>query len=461
MQKAVSSQIRYLRLSEISAPRFLLRSSLGRIDELAESIRRKGLLNPLTVRKAGSGYELVCGWRRYNALKTLGVEEALCIVHDGLDDRDAFEIALVENVQRKQLSPMEEARAFKRYVEEFGWGSVTDLANKIGKDCSYVVRRIQFLDLPEEVQKMLEEDFERRLQREIDRRKADGDGLEQVRAENFAVRQNLVNLNPVPSHDAGAGNFAPAQNSVGDYFGQTRAENCALPHNLVNLNSVPLQETGAGNCAPGHNFVAVDGVREGGLDKGASVSKPRGFLTPSHAEELLKIKDKPDAVKEIAYAVREKGLTSSETKMVVDQVYRGIDPKQALKAAEEFMSRKFDELNAKHGFIFNGLIPSRRGIAFRLAEEFVKGDFSEEEKRRIVELVNVMSLDDALWEIRKAREAARDTVSVETDLAYARKEIDVLRARVAELERLLKFKEDLVVRCPFCGKTFLVKDNVV
>jgi ParB/RepB/Spo0J family partition protein len=409
MQKAVSTQIRYLKLSEIREPKFLLRTSLGKIEELADSIRKKGLLNPLTVRKTPEGYELVCGWRRYNALKMLGIEEALCIVHEDLDDKDAFEVALVENVQRKELSPMEEARAFKKYVEEYGWGSVVELAEKIGKKHTYVTLRIQFLDLPEEVQRMLEEDFERRLEREVQKVKAvrtlDADIVDDDK--NCSTWNNFI----------GKPNFQPT-------IDQPKQHPTTYQSNFQSNNV-------------------------------------KGFLTPSHAEELLKIKDKPEAVKEVAQAVRENGLTIAETSLVVNQIYRGVDPKQALKNAIEQMNKEFDEINEKYGHIFDGLIPSRRGIVHRLVELFTTEDFTEEEKKKIVELVNVKSLDDAVWEVKKLREKPASSADLEMEIAYLRKENDMLRDRVAELEEKCRLAGGLVVRCPFCGRSFPVEGHVV
>jgi ParB/RepB/Spo0J family partition protein len=404
VQKAVSTQIRYLKLSEIREPKFLFRTSLGRIEELADSIRKKGLLNPLTVRKTTEGYELVCGWRRYNALKMLGIEEALCIVHEDLSDKDAFEIALVENVQRKELSPMEEARAFKKYVEEYGWGSVVELAEKIGKRHPYVTLRIQFLELPEEVQRMLEEDFERRLEREVQKARA------------------------IKTLDADATDDDK-------------------------------------NCTPGYNFVGQPNFQFKHLPPAyqpdSQPSDVKGLLTPSHAEVLLRIKDKPEAVKEIAQAIRENNLTREETSLVVNQVYRGIDPKQALKNAIEQMNREFDEINEKYGHIFDGLIPSRRGIVHRLVELFTTEDFTDEEKKKIVELVNVKSLDDAVWEVKKMREKHTDAVGFDMEIAYLRKENDMLREKIAQLEEQSRLREDLVVRCPFCGRDFSIREHVV
>jgi ParB family transcriptional regulator, chromosome partitioning protein len=120
------------------------------INELTASIKEKGLLHPITVRTKERHFEIVAGNRRFIACKSLGWRKVLCHVVE-LNDREAFEISLVENIQRRTLNPVEEGHAFRTYVSDFGWGGVSDLAKKIGKSISYVDRRLSLLDLPKEV----------------------------------------------------------------------------------------------------------------------------------------------------------------------------------------------------------------------------------------------------------------------------------------------------------------------
>ena len=115
-------------------------------NELARSIKEKGLLQAIIVRPKQSGFEIVAGNRRLNACKRLGWKKIACHIVD-VDDKAAFEISLSENVQRKSLSPIEEAKAFKVYVADFGYGGVSELASRIGKSPSYITRRIRLLDL--------------------------------------------------------------------------------------------------------------------------------------------------------------------------------------------------------------------------------------------------------------------------------------------------------------------------
>ena len=140
-----------LEVRMIRPPRVELRTDSGPINGLMLSIRDKGLLEPIIVRPAGDGFELVAGMRRYEACRKLGWRRLPAHVVE-LNDREAFEVSLLENIQRETLNPIEEARAFRNYVEEFGYGGETELARRIGKSQEYVSKRIGLLSLPQRVQ---------------------------------------------------------------------------------------------------------------------------------------------------------------------------------------------------------------------------------------------------------------------------------------------------------------------
>ena len=141
--------IEHIEVSRIHGSRSPLRSELGSLDELALSIMKNGLLFPIVVRKTnGLFFEVVAGNRRFEACRQLGLTSIPCYVAES-NDREAYEAALVENVQRKRLNPLEEAKAFKRCVDDFGYGSASDLARQIDKSPSHVCRRISLLKLPE------------------------------------------------------------------------------------------------------------------------------------------------------------------------------------------------------------------------------------------------------------------------------------------------------------------------
>lgn len=128
-----------------------IREGYEAIENLAYSILTNGLINPITVRIINDRYEVIAGNRRLLACKLLKWKKIPCHVIE-LDDKEAFEFSLAENIQRKTLNPIEEARAFKKYVDMYGWGGVSNLARKIGKSQEYVSRRIQLLNLPLSVQ---------------------------------------------------------------------------------------------------------------------------------------------------------------------------------------------------------------------------------------------------------------------------------------------------------------------
>ena len=128
-----------------------LRRDSGPLTGLMLSIREKGLLEPIIVRPSDNGFEIVAGMRRYEACRKLGWRMLPAHVVE-LNDREAYEVSLLENIQRETLNPIEEARAFRNYVDEFGYGGETELARKIGKSQEYVSRRIGLLSLPQRVQ---------------------------------------------------------------------------------------------------------------------------------------------------------------------------------------------------------------------------------------------------------------------------------------------------------------------
>ena len=123
-------------------------------ESLILSIREHGLIQPILIRPLSHGFEIVAGHRRYQACKSLRWRFIPCKVCE-MTNKQAFEIQLSENIQRKSMDPIEEAEAFRRYVIDFGWGGVSDLAKKIGKSEEYVSHRIQLLKLSEETKRKI------------------------------------------------------------------------------------------------------------------------------------------------------------------------------------------------------------------------------------------------------------------------------------------------------------------
>ncbi|MEM7136883.1 MAG: ParB/RepB/Spo0J family partition protein [Myxococcota bacterium] len=124
--------------------------------ELSASIREHGVLEPILVRKrAAGGFEIIAGERRWRAAQQAGLKELPIFVHD-LGDEAAFEAALVENLQREDLNPLETARAFQRLVDDFGYTQEA-IATKVGKERSTVTNALRLLKLPEAVMALVED----------------------------------------------------------------------------------------------------------------------------------------------------------------------------------------------------------------------------------------------------------------------------------------------------------------
>src|SRR4029079_1613585 len=124
------------------------------LHELAASIREHGVLQPILVRPLGANrYQLVAGERRWRASKEAGLDTIPALVEE-LDDDTALEIAIIENLQREDLSPLEEATMYDRMIRDHGY-SIRKLADKLGKDKGYVENRLRLADAPEEIRDLV------------------------------------------------------------------------------------------------------------------------------------------------------------------------------------------------------------------------------------------------------------------------------------------------------------------
>ena len=124
------------------------------IESLITSIKEHGLLQAILIRPYQNSFEIVAGHRRFHACKSLRWRHIPCKIKE-LSDKQAFEIQITENIQRKSMSYLEEAEAFRKYVQDLGWGGVTELAKKIGKSEEYVSHRIQLLKLPQDIKEKI------------------------------------------------------------------------------------------------------------------------------------------------------------------------------------------------------------------------------------------------------------------------------------------------------------------
>lgn len=125
-----------------------------KLEELAKSILANGVVQPVLVRKRDNRYELVAGERRWRAAQIAGLIKIPAVVRNVTDDK-VLEIALIENIQREDLNPIEEARAYKKLIETLGLTQET-VGERVGRDRSYVTNYLRLLKLPEEIQELLQ-----------------------------------------------------------------------------------------------------------------------------------------------------------------------------------------------------------------------------------------------------------------------------------------------------------------
>jgi len=144
--------LKYIPISLIMPGRNQPRDILGDLRELAESIREKGIIEPLIVRKKGDKYEIISGERRYRAALMVGLTQLPCIEMD-VDDREAMEIALIENIQRKDLTPFEIAEGYRALVTLYGY-THQELARRIGKARSTVTEMIEIANIPPRIKNL-------------------------------------------------------------------------------------------------------------------------------------------------------------------------------------------------------------------------------------------------------------------------------------------------------------------
>jgi ParB family chromosome partitioning protein len=154
MEFVDSSIVEQIEMKMIRPSQFSIRDKFQRNDcdfeTLVNSIREHGLLQPILIRPLEHGFEIVAGHRRFQACRTLRWRFITAKIRE-LSDKQTYEIQLTENIQRKSMDPIEEAEAFRRYVIDFGWGGVSELARKIGKSEEYVSHHMQLLKLPDEI----------------------------------------------------------------------------------------------------------------------------------------------------------------------------------------------------------------------------------------------------------------------------------------------------------------------
>lgn len=155
---ASRERVQMLKVSQVHASRFQprLTFSQDKIEQLAQSIQEKGIIQPILVRSLeGDRYELIAGERRLRAAKHLGLTEVPAIVRR-VADADLLEMSIIENVQREELNALEEAKAYRRLAQEFGFTQDT-IAQRVGKDKTSISNLLRILNLPKSIQDFISE----------------------------------------------------------------------------------------------------------------------------------------------------------------------------------------------------------------------------------------------------------------------------------------------------------------
>ncbi|MEK7446954.1 MAG: ParB/RepB/Spo0J family partition protein [candidate division NC10 bacterium] len=123
---------------------------INALSQLAASLRQSGVIQPVVVRRAGQGYQLIVGERRWRAAKLAGLERIPAVVREATD-AESLELALIENLLREDLNPIEEAEAYQKLLAQFAW-TQEELAERVGKDRSSIANCLRLLKLPESIQ---------------------------------------------------------------------------------------------------------------------------------------------------------------------------------------------------------------------------------------------------------------------------------------------------------------------
>ena len=152
-EKGSGNEVVFVDINAIASNPFQPRHNFDKeeIGNLAQSIEKQGLLQPILLRKKDSCYEIISGERRFRAMKILGNDKVPCIVKPNIADNEMIEMALVENIQREDLNDIEQATAYQRLMLECGL-SHEEISKKVGKSRSTITNFLRLLKLPEEIQ---------------------------------------------------------------------------------------------------------------------------------------------------------------------------------------------------------------------------------------------------------------------------------------------------------------------
>ncbi len=152
VEAEAEKRIAEIAVDKIALNPYRIREEVGQqgLSELASSIKESGVIQPVVVRRSGARYELICGERRLLAAREAGMKSIPAIVREA-SEMEALELALVENLQRENLNPMEEAKAYRQLLKEFGL-TQEEIALRAGRDRSTIANSLRLLNLPKKIQ---------------------------------------------------------------------------------------------------------------------------------------------------------------------------------------------------------------------------------------------------------------------------------------------------------------------
>ena len=242
----MSKEVSILKIDDILPNRFQPRIVFDEnaINELTESIKEYGVIEPIIVRKVADKYEIIAGERRYKASVLAGKETIPAIITD-LNDKDSAEIALIENVQRQNLTPIEEAVSYKKILD-MGYMNQSELAEKLGKKQSTVANKLRLLNLTDTVQEaLLQEKISERHARSLLRlpKSKQDEMLDRIIKERMTVRKTDEEINKIlasiPDGETKVKEKEEPKMNNNDFMNQFNIPNTPIMENPVQQPSAP------------------------------------------------------------------------------------------------------------------------------------------------------------------------------------------------------------------------------
>ncbi len=224
--------------------------------ELSESIKKHGVIQPIIVRKIADKYEIIAGERRYKASVIAGRKTIPAIITD-IDDKESAEVALTENVQRQDMTPIEEALSYKKILD-MGYLNQSELAIKLGKTQSTIANKLRLLNLSDEVQEaLLEEQISERHARSLLRlpKEEQPNILNRIIKERLTVRKTDQLINSI---------LNPSKNEIKEEKGDNMNNNFNEVNNNFNIPSEPIIDNSNNNQNPG--FMNIDNIANNAQD---------------------------------------------------------------------------------------------------------------------------------------------------------------------------------------------------